>query len=193
MSLLKDEYILTDVAGFEYSEVEENYLPGTAPTSFSETNINTNGSETVFNISSYNNPVKLYASCIKLDFELRVNEKENTLVADQDSTLINNFFPYLWSQMELRINDTPIETINNPGIADTMIKLVALPLDTRKQSGDHIGWIPDEYSKSAKDTNDGRALRKKIYNKPKRGTIYWYLYPLFGFTEYQNILKAPLL
>ena len=69
--MIKSEYILTDNAVFEYNEVEENYLPGCTPSSFSEANINTPLAETVFNITSYNNPVKLYKSCIKLEFELR--------------------------------------------------------------------------------------------------------------------------
>src|SRR6266849_7335241 len=123
--MIKSEYILTDTSSFEYNEIEENYIPGCVPTSFSESNANTNGSEIVFNISSYNNPIKVYKSCIKLDFEMHTSETDAALLtAAKNVTLINNFFPYLWSQMELKINDTPVESITNCGIADTMIKLV---------------------------------------------------------------------
>jgi len=94
--------------------------------------------------------------------------------------------------MELRINDTPVERINYPGIADTMIKLVALPLDSRQKGGEQIGWIPDENTFGSADTNIGRQKRRKIYNTSGRGTIYWYLSPLFGFTEYIKVLyKIP--
>jgi hypothetical protein len=95
--------------------------------------------------------------------------------------------------MELRINDKPVETIQQCGIADTMIKLVSLPLDMRDKSGEQIGWIPDEHSFDVRDTNIGRNRRKRLYNKHGKGTIQWYLSPLFGFTEYQKVLyKIPV-
>jgi len=89
--------------------------------------------------------------------------------------------------MELRINDTPIERINYPGIADTMIKLVTLPLESRQKGGEQIGWIPDENTFGSEETNTGRVKRRKIYNTYGRGNIYIGIYHLS--LVLQNIQK----
>ena len=199
MSYIENECILTEKTELRSGIVEENYLTGCAPTDFSEANINRNGNGVEFKVSSYDTPLKLYEMCIKAELEIRDSENATTPLSDtKDSVLINNFFPFLWSSMELKINGQSVEIIYEPGEADTLLKQIFFPIDIREKSGDFIGWIPDKIktNKITEETNaeqfvtnnKGRDRRKDLYNDTKEFTIYWYFSPLFGFSEYRKLL-----
>ncbi|ESO85872.1 hypothetical protein LOTGIDRAFT_167623 [Lottia gigantea] len=71
-------------------------------------------------------------------------------VPQTNTTLENNFFPSLFSEMVLEAGSNPIETIKHPGEIDTMLKTVLYPKDFDSVSG----WIPD--------VGDGSVLKMML-------------------------------
>ena len=72
--------------------------------------------------------------------EVRMEPKDNI-------TLEHNFFPKLFTNMQLDVGSGTLETITNPGIYDDMIRFVKFNKSYTDTSSHIQGWIPD--------TNDG--------------------------------------
>ncbi|ESO88612.1 hypothetical protein LOTGIDRAFT_165396 [Lottia gigantea] len=75
-------------------------------------------------------------------------------VPQTNTTLENNFFPYLFTEMVLEAGSNPIKTIKHPGEFETMLKTVLYPKNYDSVSG----WIPD--------VGGGRVLKEPVRNVP---------------------------
>ncbi|ESO91812.1 hypothetical protein LOTGIDRAFT_163172 [Lottia gigantea] len=75
-------------------------------------------------------------------------------VLQTNTTLENNFFPSLFTEMVLEAGSNPIETIKHPGEFDTMLKTVLYP----KNYDSVLGLIPD--------VGDERVLKELVRNVP---------------------------
>ena len=69
-----------------------------------------------------------------------------TVAADKNITLENNFFPSMFSQMVLRLNGNAFQTVDFPGVVDSIMKYVTLPKDYAETEGCITGWYPDTHS-----------------------------------------------
>ena len=69
-----------------------------------------------------------------------------TVAANKNITLENNFFPSMFSQMVLRLNGNAFQTVDFPGIVDSIMKYITLPKDFAETEGCITGWIPDTHS-----------------------------------------------
>ncbi|ESO85497.1 hypothetical protein LOTGIDRAFT_154985 [Lottia gigantea] len=82
----------------------------------------------------------------------QLNDGMRFRVPQTNTTLENNFFPSLFTEMVLEAGSNPIETIKHPGEFDTMLKTVLYPKNYDSVSG----WIPD--------VGDGSVLKEPVRN-----------------------------
>jgi hypothetical protein len=106
--------------------------------------------------------------------------------SDDPITLVNNFFPYLFSNIKYHIGDKLVDEINYPGYATTMKGL--LTYKEHQNSIENFGWIADKNVGGAKDSeNGGFQERRFFYNViPKNKGTFALLVPLrhlMGFFE----------
>ncbi|ESP01327.1 hypothetical protein LOTGIDRAFT_157506 [Lottia gigantea] len=106
--------------------------------------------EFTFEINSLSNWLLLSDAYFGCDFKIK--EGTQNQVPQTNTTLENNFFPSLFSEMVLEAGSNSIETINHPGKFDTMLKTVLYPKDFDSVSG----WIPD--------VGDGSVLKEPVRN-----------------------------
>jgi len=94
--------------------------------------------------------------------EVRLEQKDNI-------TLEHNFFPKLFTNMQIDVGSGTLETITNPGIYDDMIRFVKFNKSYTDRASHIQGWIPD--------TNDGKITKhfagtttaKKTIKQVKQG------------------------
>ncbi|ESP04462.1 hypothetical protein LOTGIDRAFT_170707 [Lottia gigantea] len=150
---------------------------------------------------------------LKCDFKIKIGTPNENRVPQTNTTLENNFFPSLFTEMVLEAGSNPIETIKHPGEFDTMLKTVLYPKNYDSVSG----WIPDVDDGSvlkepvrniandadlaiAKNTIE-KVARVAYHGFEKRALQYnnsvdnnswgnyvnWKLYPLFGLLEHRKV------
>ena len=103
--------------------------------------------------------------------------------AAQDTVLINNFFPKLFSRITVEWNGEIMEEINDPFVTSTVLKFITKSKDYLSGDGQIEGFIPDaEFNNTHENTNTGRELRKILYNGAphKKFMITYKLSDLFG-------------
>ena len=92
-----------------------------------------------FEINSLSSWLLLSDAYIRCDFTIKDGIANQNRVPQTNTTLENNFFPSLFSQMILEAGSNQIESINNPGEYDTILKSILYPPNFENDSG----WIPD--------------------------------------------------
>ncbi|ESP02113.1 hypothetical protein LOTGIDRAFT_157261 [Lottia gigantea] len=166
---------------------------------------------------SLSNWLLLSDAYFRCDFKIKDGTPNENCVPQTNTTLENNFFPSLFSEMVLEAGSNPIETIKHPGEFDTMLKTVLYPKDFDSVSD----WIPDVGDGSvlkepvrnlandadlarvrvlARNTIErvGRAVNhgfeKRVlqYNNVVENNrwgnyVNWKLYPLFGLLEHRKV------
>ena len=106
-----------------------------SPNTSSANNLNSDSARISFeinNTSSFLLFSKAYLSC-----QFKLNNNAGTAVPE--AVLEHNFFPRMFQQMSLEAGSNTIETIDEPGLFDTMLKLFLYP----KDYGDNEGFIID--------------------------------------------------
>ena len=84
-------------------------------------------------------------------FRKETGKAEVRLEAKDNITLEHNFFPKLFTNMQLDVGSGTLETITNPGIYDDMIRYVKYPKALTDTSAQIQGWMPD--------TNTGTVMK----------------------------------
>jgi hypothetical protein len=180
------EYDYNSVVTPIFIEKRENLIEA-FPTDYSENALNNNHSNIVFQITSYDNPANLFDSEFIIEIELRSDA--NTVMLTQDSTLINNFHTALFDEIKLEINGEIIESIQNPYIVSTMMKLISKSKDYFNEA-EIYGFILDSTTSDNSANNIGRNLRKTLYNSnTKKIRVSLKLEDIFGFC---NDYRKPL-
>ena len=152
------------------------------PTQWTAEAGNANGKNLIFDVTAYTPQADLYNAEFIAKIELR--SAGETVLADQDTTLINNFFPAMFSRMTLDLNGEVIEEIDNPYICSTALKFITKTKDYVSGDGQIEGFIPDaDLNNTHEEVNTGRAYKKILYNgQPTKEFIITYkLSDLFGF------------
>ncbi|ESO94790.1 hypothetical protein LOTGIDRAFT_161041 [Lottia gigantea] len=129
---------LYDPIRYSFNKKKEYYII-ISPTVGSKSQLN-DGGRITFEINSY----------FRCDFKMKDGTQNQ--VPQTNTTLENNFFPSLFSEMVLEAGSNPIETIKHPGEFDTMLKTVLYPKDFDSVSG----WITD--------VGDGSFLKEPVRN-----------------------------
>ena len=142
---------------------------------------NANFKNLIFDVTSYEPQADFYNG--EFVAEIQLNSTGNTVLADQDTVLINNFFPKLFSRITVDWNGEQMEEIDDPYITSTILKFITKSKDYLSGDGQIEGFIPDsEFNNTAVNTNVGRELRKVLYNgAPKQKFMITYkLSDIFG-------------
>ncbi|ESO99310.1 hypothetical protein LOTGIDRAFT_158390 [Lottia gigantea] len=204
---------LYDPIRYSFNKKKEDYII-ISPTVGSKSQLN-DGGRITFEINSLSNWLLLSDAYSRCDFKIKDGTQNQ--VPQTNTTLENNFFPSLFSEMVLDAGSNPIETIKHPGEFDTMLKTVLYPKDFDSVSG----WIPDVGDGSvlkepvrnvandadldrvrvvARNTiervgraaNHGFEKRVLQYNNIVENNrwgnyVNWKLYPLFGLLEHKKV------
>ena len=89
----------------------------------------------------------------------------DTIITDQDTVLISNFFPAMFQRMTLTLNGEKIEDPDNPYVSSTVLKFITKSKDYLESDGQIEGFIPDtSLNNTTTNTNTGREIRKLLYN-----------------------------
>ncbi|ESO95962.1 hypothetical protein LOTGIDRAFT_176636 [Lottia gigantea] len=146
--ILDPIFRLYDPIRYSFNKKKEDYII-ISPTVGSKSQLN-DGGRILFEINSLSNWLLLSDAYFRCDFKIK--EATQNQVPQTNTTLENNFFPSLFSEMVLEAGSNPIETIKHPGEFDTMLKTVLYPKDFDSVSG----WIPD--------VGDGSILKEPVRN-----------------------------
>ena len=163
-------------------------------TQWSAAAANANGYKIVFNVES-TYPADLFNA--ELEATIILQSAANTIFTDQDSVLINNFFPAMFERISLELNDEKMEEVDDPYISSSILKCITKSKDYLSSDGQVEGFILDgEFNNTSANTNTGREFRKILYNNaPTRSIrIKYKLADLFRFcAEYRKALyKIPI-
>ena len=142
---------------------------------------NANGKNLIFDVTAYNPQADFYNA--EFVAEIQLNSTGDTVLAAQDTVLINNFFPKLFSRITVEWNGEIMEEINDPFVTSTVLKFITKSKDYLSGDGQIEGFIPDaEFNNTHENTNTGRELRKILYNGApnKKFMITYKLSDLFG-------------
>ncbi|ESO87450.1 hypothetical protein LOTGIDRAFT_166603 [Lottia gigantea] len=204
---------LYDPIQYSFNKKKEDYVI-ISPSVGTKTQIN-DGGRVTFEINSLSNWLLLSDAHFRCDFKIK--DATQNRIPQTNTTLENNFFPSLFSEMVLEAGSNPIETIKHPGEFDTMLKTVLYPKNYDSVSG----WISDvgdgEVLKEPVRTvaNDANLARIRVVARntlervtrgvnhgfEKRALQYnnivennrwgnyvnWKLYPLFGLLEHRKV------
>ncbi|ESO84694.1 hypothetical protein LOTGIDRAFT_168562 [Lottia gigantea] len=146
--ILDPIFRLYDPIRYSFNKKKEDYII-ISPTVGSKSQLN-DGGRITFEINSLSNWLLLSDAYFRCDFKIKDGTQNQ--VPQTNTTLENNFFPSLFSEMVLEAGSNPIETIKYPGEFDTMLKTVLYPKDFDSVSG----WIPD--------VGDGSVLKEPVRN-----------------------------
>ncbi|ESO94775.1 hypothetical protein LOTGIDRAFT_161025 [Lottia gigantea] len=141
---------LYDPIRYSFNKKKEDYII-ISPTVGSKFQLN-DGGRISFEINSLSNWLLLSDAYFRCDFKIKDGTPNENRVPQTNTTLENNFFPSLFSEMVLEADSNPIQTIKHPGEFDTMLKTVFYPKDFDSVSG----WIPD--------VGDGSVLKEPVGN-----------------------------
>ncbi|ESO91836.1 hypothetical protein LOTGIDRAFT_163197 [Lottia gigantea] len=211
--ILDPIFRLYDPIRYSFNKKKEDYII-ISPTVGSKSQLN-DGGRITFEINSLSNWLLLSDAYFRCDFKIK--DAIQNQVPQTNTTLENNFFPSLFSEMVLEAGSNPIETIKHPGEFDTMLQTVLYPKDFDSVSG----WIPDVGDGSilkepvrniandadlarvravARNTiervgrvaNHGFEKRVLQYNNVVENNrwgnyVNWKLYPLFGLLEHRKV------
>ena len=83
---------------------------------------NANGKNLIFDVTAYNPQADFYNA--EFVAEIQLNSTGDTVLADQDTVLINNFFPKLFSRITVEWNGEIMEEINDPFVTSTVLKFI---------------------------------------------------------------------
>ena len=159
------------------------------PTQWSAQAANSNGYKIVFNLES-TYPTDLFNSEFKATIVLE--SAAGTIFTNQDSVLINNFFPAMFERISIELNDEKLEEIDDPYISSLIMKFITKSQDYVKSDGQVECFIPDsKLDNTSAATNTGRVMRKVLYNNaPTRSfKVKYKLVELFNFcSEYRKAL-----
>ncbi|ESP03468.1 hypothetical protein LOTGIDRAFT_171405 [Lottia gigantea] len=142
--ILDPIFRLYDPIRYSFYKKKEDYII-ISPTVGSKSQLN-DGGRITFEINSLSNWLLLSDAYFRCDFKIKDGTQNQ--VPQTNTTLENNFFPSLFSEMVLEAGSNAIETIKHPEKFDTMLKTVLYPKDFDSVSG----WIPD--------VGDGRVLKE---------------------------------
>ena len=151
------------------------------PESWSVAAANANGKNIVFRVSTYTPQADLYDG--EFTAKIKLYSADNTVLANQNSTLINNFFPRLFSRITLELNSEQMDEIDDPYVASTVLKFLTKSKDYVLGDGQIESFIPDgELVNTNVNTNTGREYRKILYNNDNKEFMITYkLSDIFGF------------
>ncbi|ESP01767.1 hypothetical protein LOTGIDRAFT_172414 [Lottia gigantea] len=141
---------LYDPIQYSFNKKKEDYVI-ISPSVGTKTQIN-DGGRVTFEINLLSNWLLLSDAHFRCDFKIK--DATQNRIPQTNTTLENNFFPSLFSEMVLEAGSNPIETIEtietHPGEFDTMLKTVLYP----KIYDSVSGWIPD--------VGDGEVLKEPV-------------------------------
>ncbi|ESO82749.1 hypothetical protein LOTGIDRAFT_155767 [Lottia gigantea] len=211
--ILDPIFRLYDPIRYSFNKKKEDYII-ISPTVGSKSQLNDVGRIT-FEINSLSNWLVLSDAYFRCDFKIK--EGTQNQVPQTNTTLENNFFPSLFSEMVLEAGSNSMETIKHPGEFDTMLTTVLYPIDFDSVSG----WIPDvgdgsvlkepvrnlandadlarvrivarnTIERVARAANHGFEKRVLQYNNIVENNrwgnyVNWKLYPLFGLLEHRKV------
>ncbi|ESO95581.1 hypothetical protein LOTGIDRAFT_175138 [Lottia gigantea] len=143
--ILDPLFKLYDPIRYSFNKKKEDYII-ISPTVGSKSQLN-DGGRITFEIYSLSNWLLLSDAYFRCDFKIKDGTPNENRVPQTNTTLENNFFPSLFSEMVLEAGSNPIETIKHPGEFDTMLKTVFDSVS---------GWIPD--------VGDGSVLKEPVRN-----------------------------
>ncbi|ESO93410.1 hypothetical protein LOTGIDRAFT_161982 [Lottia gigantea] len=146
--ILDPIFRLYDPIRYSFNKKKEDYII-ISDTVGSKSQLN-DGGRITFEINSLSNWLLLSDAYFRCNFKIKDGTQNQ--VPQTNTTLENNFFPSLFSEMVLEAGSNPIETIKHPGEFDTMLKTVLYPKDFDSVSG----WIPD--------VGDGSVLKEPVRN-----------------------------
>ncbi len=138
--------------------------------------------------------IYLLPSKAHIVFEGRLIKADDTPYADADAvTLTNNGLMYLFSQISYQLSEQPIETVNNPGQATTMLGMLQYPNDFQLARGLNRLWYKDGATTASIADNAGFAVRQDyIIKSPTTKGTFSFCVPLkhiFGFcSDYNKIV-----
>lgn len=189
---------------YTYDKKKEDYFY-VSPSTSTNSNLNSKTGSLLFDIGATD-------AWLDLPKMALIAEMKVTVAAGKNITLENNFFPHMFPQIVLQLNGNAFQTVDYPGIVDSIIKHVTLPRDFPETMGAISGWLPDQHDgkpiedltisdpvtnveltnivnrMNLENINKGYQLRKKYYT-PKTGDNYFTIdYPLktiFGFLDYK--------
>ena len=121
-----------------YAKKKEDYLDISMTTGTAQNKNNTTGNLD-FEIGSTDSYLDLCEATVIARIKV-------TVAADKNITLENNFFPSIFSQMVLLLNGSAFQTVDYPGIVDSIMKYITLPKDFAETEGCITGWFPDTHS-----------------------------------------------
>ncbi|ESO96742.1 hypothetical protein LOTGIDRAFT_176547 [Lottia gigantea] len=204
---------LYDPIQYSFNKKKEDYVI-ISPSVGTKTQIN-DGGRVTFEINSLSNWLLLSDTHFRCDFKIK--DATQNRIRQTNTTLENNFFPSLFSEMVLEAGSNPIETIKHPGEFDTMLKTVLYPKNYDSVSG----WIPDvgdgevlkepvrtvandadlarirvvarnTLERVTRGVNHGFEKRALQYNNVVENNrwgnyVNWKLYPLFGLLEHRKV------
>ena len=164
------------------------------PTQWTAEGGNVNGKKLIFDVTAYTPQADLFNAEFVAKIQLRSDA--DTVLAAQDTTLINNFFPAMFSRITLDLNGEIIEEVDSPYICSIALKFLTKSKDYILSDGQIEGFTPDaELSNTHAATNTGREYRKILYNgaPTKEFIITYKLSDLFGFCSgwKKPIYKIP--
>ncbi|ESO99249.1 hypothetical protein LOTGIDRAFT_173738 [Lottia gigantea] len=175
--ILDPIFRLYDPIRYSFNKKKEDYII-ISPTVGSKSQLN-DGGRITFEINSLSNWLLLSDAYFRCDFKIKdgtQNQVPQTpnenRVPQTNTTLKNNFFPSLFSQVVLEAGSNPIETIIHLGEFDTMLKTVLYPKDFDSVSDDlDEAEDPMELFTTILQDVSGQAIRKtsatpKRFNKP---------------------------
>lgn len=139
---------LDDPNEFVYNRMKTDYIK-IQPTSGTVVNFNKPGNIT-FEVNNQQYFLLMSDAFISCKFEIQKDDGGwKSLAVTDNITLENNFFPKLFSSIQLDVGSQMIETIHEPGVYDDMIRFVKTTYSSSKSNKHIQGWIPDENSGGA--------------------------------------------
>ena len=120
-------------------------------------NLNKNGNLS-FSLLQTANALELSEAVIVFEIEI------TDIKADDNITLQNNFFPYLFSNATFKLGSTEVETIEYLGTSNSITNFVMID---KNNDGEIFGWIPDKIKEDETKDNKGFKSRKQLYSNNK--------------------------
>ena len=156
------------------------------PTQWSAQAANSNGYKIVFILES-TYPADFFNS--EFEATIVLESAAGTIFTNQDSVLINNFFPAMFERTSLELNDERLDGSDEPYISSSILKFITKSQDYVKSDGQVECFIPDsELDNTSAATNTGREMRKVLYNNaPSRS--FKIKYKLEDLFNYCRIIK----
>ena len=173
----QDKYTESDsIKSYEYNEYQ--------PTSGSNLNISGTITMHIENQDEFYHPRR---SCLLVEGDLLKAADDTRYAVADVITLTNNGIMHLFSNAKYELGGVEIESVNNPGIAGTLIMCAKTSHDSIHGPGMMQCWAPDTSEPVAANTNLGfRARREYVIAKSVPVGSFSFMVELenvFGFCE----------